>query len=291
MKDDHIPLSSCPVCRSNQSSLYLAYDSINLRQCADCKLVWWTTPPERQAIKLYFQNEYITDEQRLTVKFIDYRADAIAMIATKIAQAVNAHSSRLLDVGTASGSFLEAIHSHGFQDISGVEPSSFAAESVRERLGFKVHAGFIEDQHFEDESFNLVTCLDTLCLVSEPQVDVSEFARILAPGGRCFIELPGFNYRMLKGTGFIGRLLYGKKPGIQLGVHTLYFRRQSLTRLFEQHGLKLHQTTPIPGPIYGAPLSSAIKRLLFSLIGKGYTLSRGHLNLAPKILYEFRKPL
>ena len=282
-------LNCCPVCDSSQSKIYLTHDSLTLRQCFDCELVWWTTPPTREDIKAYFRDEYITDESRLNTKFIDYRAQAIEKIATRVIQVANPTATRLLDVGTASGSFLAAIYNKGVSDVTGVEPSSFAAESVRQRLGFPVHSGFIEDQQLATASFDIVTCLDTLCLVTEPHVDVGEMARVLKPGGSCFIELPGYAYRMAKGNGILGRLLYGKKLGIQLGVHTLYFRRKSLQTLFNQHGLTLQGTMPVPGPFYGTASSKLLKRAGFSMLETLYTLTAGRLEIAPKILYEFRK--
>lgn len=280
---------NCPVCNSGESSPFLEHDDISLKRCNSCQVVWWECPPSRASIKQYFQDEYITNENRLTEKFIDYRAQALSLIASHVKKQVGKTDPALLDLGTASGSFLQQISELGITRVTGVEPSSYAAESVRRRLGVRVLDGFIEDQAFDNESFDIVTCLDTLCLVSEPHIDVAEIARVLKPDGHCFIELPGFHYRMIKGTGYIGRFLYPDKPGIQLGVHTLYFNKPSLKQLFKMHELEMAGAIPVGGPVYGSSVTRLIKRCGFAVLAGAYRLLGGKLEVAPKVLYEFRK--
>lgn len=289
MTTDNQTLTDCPVCCSHASERYFERHHVTLERCLDCQVVWWNAPPSRATTKAYFQNEYITDEERLTEKFIDYRSDALNKIAQHVKQSAGSPLVRLLDIGTASGSFLNIIKTLGVTDVMGVEPSTYAAQSVRDRLGLTVYSGFIEDQTFENESFDIVTCLDTLCLVSEPHTDVTEMSRVLKPGGHCFIELPGFTYRMLKGKGPLGQLIYGDKTGIQLGVHTLYFQRKSLARLFEQHGFSLVKSLPIGGPIYGSGVRQFIKHRFFAALGLAYHAVGGSVEISPKVLYHFRK--
>ena len=282
-------IENCPVCNSSQSSSFLEHSDIALVRCESCRLVWWKSSPSRVSIKQYFQDEYITNENRLTEKFIDYRAQALSRIAFHVKRQVDKTDPELLDLGTASGSFLQHLSKHGITSVTGVEPSSYAAESVRRRLGVPVLDGFIEDQSLNNDSFDVVTCLDTLCLVAEPHIDVAEISRVLKPNGHCFIELPGFHYRMIKGTGLIGRFLYPDKPGIQLGVHTLYFSKQSLKQLFEMHDLTMVGAIPIGGPLYGSSITRWIKRCGFAALAGAYRLLGGKLEIAPKVLYEFRK--
>ena len=281
----------CPVCRAARSRPYLEAGEHRLLLCADCALVWWPDAPSRADSKAWFEHEFVNDEAFLVEKYIDYRAPAIAAIAARVRAALApAGDVRLLDVGTASGSFVEAMAADPRVRAEGLEPSAFAARATAERLGVPIRTGFIEDQRFEDGAFDVVTCLDTLCLVSDPHVDVGEFARALAPGGSCFVELPGFGYRFAKGSGIVGRALYGRRLGLQLGLHTLYFRRRSLAWLFAMHGLALREVHPIDGPLYGTGARRLASRVGFGALKALFGASGGRLDVAPKVLYRFEKP-
>jgi len=281
---------NCPVCHNDRSKVHLEAAGHVLLQCASCDLVWLRNAPTRAQSKAWFEHEFVNDNAFLVEKYIDYRLRAIQRIAAVVsASIVGAGPQRLLDVGTASGSFVEVMGRVPGVAVEGLEPSLFAADATSKRLGVRVHTGFIEDQSFPEGSFDIVTCLDTLCLVSDPHVDVAGFARLLKPGGRCFIELPGFHYRFIKGSGWVGRALYGGKLGLQLGLHTLYFRRGNLVRLFEGHGLRIRSATPIEGPMYGSRFKQGAQRIGFALLDKLYRASARQLELAPKILYEFEK--
>jgi len=96
---------------------------------------------------------------------------------------------RILDVGCATGLFLNAMSNHGWQ-VTGVELSPYAAAYAQRVFKLKVIVGALEAARFPDTYFDAVTLWDTLEHVIDPKGTLSEIYRILQPGGMLALSLP-----------------------------------------------------------------------------------------------------
>lgn len=135
-------------------------------------------------------------------------------------------SGRLLDVGCSFGGFLEAASM--FFDPYGIEPSSYAAEHARRKLGDHVHAGTLEDHPFPDGFFSVITMIEVLEHIADPKRAVQACHSLLAPGGLLLVQtadMDGLQARLLK-----DRYAYFM-PG-----HLSYFTKQNLTGLLSGAG-------------------------------------------------------
>lgn len=96
-----------------------------------------------------------------------------------------------LDIGCARGYLVEAFRSLGVNGV-GVDISQEAiltsAVSVQSYL-FKVDVTK-EELPFSAQSFDLVTCLETLEHLPTAEFTLAQIWRILKPGGHCFITIP-----------------------------------------------------------------------------------------------------
>jgi SAM-dependent methyltransferase len=196
---------------------------------------------------------------------------------------------RLLDVGAASGAFLKLFRDDPAWQAEGVEPSLFAVQYARERLGLVVHTGFLREQHFPDEAFDVLTSLDAFMLHPEPNEDLGEMARILAPGGYLAIEIPGLWFRLHKNKGLLCRLLYGVPVRLNSREHMYFYSRKTLARLCARHGLDLVASYPEQSPVHGPRLLRAFTSAYYLISSALYRLSGAALNAAPKELIVFRK--
>lgn len=106
----------------------------------------------------------------------------------------------VMDVGCGSGWFLERVVERYARD--GYAPHAVGLEASRMQAAFTarrfakrealstVVLGNAERLPFADESFDLVTCSETLEQVETPARAVQEMARVLKPGGRLLLSAP-----------------------------------------------------------------------------------------------------
>ena len=104
--------------------------------------------------------------------------------------------SRLLDVGSAYGWFLEEAALLGI-DASGAEPDE-AVAAVPVARGLQVHVGYFPEAVPDAERFDTVTFNDVLEHIPDVRGALAAVHRMLAPGGRLVINIPnakGLAYR------------------------------------------------------------------------------------------------
>lgn len=136
--------------------------------------------------------------------------------------------ARVLDVGTAGGAFLEAATAFGY-DAEGLEPSQYLVEQGRKR-GLKISAGTIEDNHFEPNSFDLVTLWDVLEHVANPRGALERLAPLLKPDGILLINFPDIGTWQAR--------LAGRRFWWILSVHLHHFTRATLAQMCARTGFE-----------------------------------------------------
>ena len=98
---------------------------------------------------------------------------------------------KVLDVGCGGGYTCEFLAQRGAR-VTGMDPSAACievAKSHAEEMGLTIdyHVGLGETLPFEDDSFDVVVCVDVLEHVQSVAATVTEISRIMQPGGLfCF---------------------------------------------------------------------------------------------------------
>ncbi|MBE20654.1 MAG: hypothetical protein CL481_00450 [Acidobacteria bacterium] len=152
---------------------------------------------------------------------------------------VEAHAGprgRILDVGTAGGSFLHVAQHRGWQ-VAGCEPSRWLCTWAQEHYGLRISPGTVFDMK-EDEngSFDVVTLWDVLEHVPDPKGLLVECRRLLKPGGLLVVNYPDIG-------SWIARVM-GRKWVFLLSVHLYYFTSATIQRLLHQAGFGLIHRGP-----------------------------------------------
>lgn len=104
-----------------------------------------------------------------------------------VAPYLSSSEARILDVGSLDGGLLKEFRSHGYSELTGVDPS---LENCRRAAldGIDVYQGTVSAIPSPDSSFDMVLCVHILEHVAElKKLDVF---RVLAPGGYLYIEVP-----------------------------------------------------------------------------------------------------
>lgn len=168
--------------------------------------------------------------------------------------------STVLDIGSGAGTQLEQLAALGHK-VKGVEPDAAQVAACRAR-GLDVVQGFAEHLGEPDASYDGVVCKVVIPYTLEDQT-IAEIARVLRPGGTCYLVSHGAGYflrYLLQGTGWKFRV-YGLRsllntwwwaltgtrlPGFM--GDTLYQSRRRLARYYSSEGLL--QVSDAPSRVY-----------------------------------------
>jgi ubiquinone/menaquinone biosynthesis C-methylase UbiE len=106
----------------------------------------------------------------------------------------------VVDAGCACGSILQGFKSTGiFNRVLGIDLSDYMVELGRHHFGFnqdEILSGSIENIPVSDNTVSLLHSAQVLEHVPDEKIDriLSEFSRILRPGGRAFLCLDAVRY-------------------------------------------------------------------------------------------------
>ena len=143
--------------------------------------------------------------------------------------------SRILDVGCAEGAFPKAAKDLGFNPV-GIEPSRWMCEFAKKEYQLDVRQGTLEEQHFADEKFDMVTLWDVLEHVAEPAVTLKLVHKLLSSEGTLVLTYPDI-------SGWPARLMGSRWPFL-LSVHLTYYTPETITRQLAETGFVVHSIVP-----------------------------------------------
>jgi SAM-dependent methyltransferase len=156
-----------------------------------------------------------------------------------------AATGRLLEIGTASGYFLDEARAAGFA-VQGVEPGAAMASRARERFGLDVKTGIVEHVDLPENGFDAVCAWHVVEHLAEPEQALERIKRALRPGGHLLVEVPNIESVIAR--------RWGKKwVNLDLGHHVGHYRRSSLRALLSRTGFELLAMDTLPSLAYVRP--------------------------------------
>ncbi len=167
--------------------------------------------------------------------YVDYDKDKQAMAYTfefyldKIKE-FSTHSGNLLDVGTATGYFLEIAKKRNW-NVAGVEISHFAAEKARAK-GLEVTIGTLGDLSVQNEYFNVITFWDVLEHFPDPKSQLLLAHNIIKKGGIVAVNTPDAGSFFAKILGKHWHLLVPPE-------HLVIFNQKNLSLLLKSCGFDI----------------------------------------------------
>ena len=132
--------------------------------------------------------------------------------------------SRILDLGSGSGTNLNLLRSMNFKNIQGLDISPTAVELCRQRGFEKVSLGSICETGLPSSHFDLVLATDVLEHVDDDRAALQEIRRLLKKGRSAFLAVPSFP------------ALWGLQD--QVSFHRRRYRRGELVNKVVESGLK-----------------------------------------------------
>ena len=108
----------------------------------------------------------------------------VQMIAARIRR-----DARIIDIACGSGSILRSLRQLGYNDLHGLENSTYAFERLASE-GFDMHRGALSSLPFADASYDVVIASEILEHVIRRSRFMQEIRRVLATAGVAFIFVP-----------------------------------------------------------------------------------------------------
>jgi SAM-dependent methyltransferase len=136
----------------------------------------------------------------------------------------------LLDVGCWVGFLLAEARDRGWRECVGIEPSTFASEYARERLGLDVRTEELFTAELPVGHFDAVVMGDVLEHLTRANDALARVAELLRPGGLLTLELPDAGSR-------VARIL-GPRWWSVIPTHIHYFTRSSAATMLRRHGFE-----------------------------------------------------
>lgn len=178
---------TCWLCEGT-ARIETRYSSVPLARCASCGFLFNPTVSSAQAHEIY-DDTYFAEYPGGK----DYESDPRqrAFEANLRVEWLLKYSSggRLLEVGAANGSFLEAAAAKGF-DVFGVEPAPDIARHAAERTGLQIVPGFIETVELPDEPFDVICAWEVLEHLTQPIEALRRLRAHAADDAVLLLEIP-----------------------------------------------------------------------------------------------------
>jgi len=133
----------------------------------------------------------------------------------------------LLDLGCWVGFLLSEAGERGW-DAIGVEPSSFASEYARGRLGLDVRTGDLFETDLPEHHFDAIVMGDVIEHLPRPVEALERMASLLRPGGIAWMALPDAGSVVARG-------LRARWWSV-IPTHVQFFTRRSMRTLLERQG-------------------------------------------------------
>ncbi|MCC6906231.1 MAG: class I SAM-dependent methyltransferase [Anaerolineae bacterium] len=192
-------ITTCAFCGSDKATvLYRGTDMLfpyythehAVQQCDECGL-WYLNPrpdTEEEILKMYppEYDSYVDTGKGwfLAVRRQVWKPELRRHIA------LAGRDGHILEVGCATGEYLNELRLRGCRNLVGVEYNPEAVRLANERYHLDVIQGDILGGHFADQQFDLVIMRYVLEHVPNPMETLREAARILKPGGAFIFSIP-----------------------------------------------------------------------------------------------------
>ena len=251
-RESNAESSSCPVCcgvnvSPDQELIDDRYghpEMFELVRCSDCgHLMTRPSLAESDLAHLYgtyYPRKNITSEQVTTeaakVRRAFSRARRWWMGVDNQGQYSALPGEKMLDVGCGSGLSLLEAQAIGV-DTWGIEADP-NAQRFADQLGLRIHQGGLQDEPFEDVSFDIVVLNQVIEHIPEPDKALQIIQHRLAAGGRVILVFPNVNSLWCKLSG--SRWINWHVP-----YHLHHFTLKTFTRMADRCGFHVVRSRSI----------------------------------------------
>jgi 2-polyprenyl-3-methyl-5-hydroxy-6-metoxy-1,4-benzoquinol methylase len=252
---------------TGKDRLGVTAEPFSIVQCQRCGLLFLNPRPTQEEMGRYYpysqyKDEFtpaIEDEPSVVSRLNRlYHMERICRTVERVQR-----EGQLLDVGCATGNFLERMRRRGNWRVCGVEVNEEAARYARDRFGLDVFSGELGAAGYAEHSFDVVTLWNVLEHLHSPVETLREIGQLLKEDGVLILSVP--NADSLDARTFGDRWI-----GLDPPRHLYDLSSKTLEQLLSKAGLQAIETRFITGSYHSftASLRLAVSRSALPGTGK-----------------------
>ena len=244
-----LTINVCPVCGCTHlervmtcTDSYASGERFDLYRCTECGFVFTQDAPVEAEIGRYYETpDYIShsDTRKGAMNAIYHRVRQY-MLGSKarlVMRYARCRGGRLLDIGTGTGYFAQAMDGRGWK-VEAVEKNPQARAFAKEHFGLDVKPESALDE-FAPGSFDAITLwhvMEHLEHLNETWVRLGE---LLAPNGALIVAVPNCSSADARKYG-------ADWAAYDVPRHLWHFTPATIRRLAEKHGFVMAGCHPMP---------------------------------------------
>jgi len=242
-RDASVVLKPCAICGEKRGRRLYMQAHFPVIRCARCSLIYADEHFEDEQLREfysgdYYERAYVCHPPEIDKKIADDYVRAFSRVEKKQG------GGRLLDFGSARGTFLAELRERGHGDRWHLQGLDINPDEVGmgRASGLDLICGTIDSAGLASESFDVVTAFSVLEHLQEPLAELSKIRRILKPGGHLVAIIPAGNCLIVRLAVLAGRLLGDRVRGFTDNVfheeHLYYFTPRTIRRALSQAGFE-----------------------------------------------------
>ena len=292
-------LKECPVCSSDNILNHkvvkdhsISQESFVIMKCANCNFQFTNPRPDQDNIgKFYESDDYISHTNKgnnpinIIYKLVrNYSTQNKIKLIKKISKKDKA---KILDYGTGTGFFLNAIKEKGWKTV-GVEPDQKARENAEKLLGQKIYAD-LKEIGLLDNKYDVITLWHVLEHIHDLNQVFSTLKGLLKEKGKIIIAVPNIDS--------LDNKIYKEDwAAYDVPRHLYHFNKETLSTFTLKHGMKVKNIYPMKFDSYYISMLSEkyqkgngniVKSIINGYKSNSYA-SKNHNNYS-SLIFEIKK--
>jgi 2-polyprenyl-3-methyl-5-hydroxy-6-metoxy-1,4-benzoquinol methylase len=226
-------VNDCPICTSSREAAVAAAISLgddsafDLVECRSCGTYFCDPPPTSAQLQRFYSAAYYDfDPHKERGKGMAFARRLTGFRRT----------GRFLDVGCATGFFIDGIRKNSDWTVSGIDFGESAVRYARDRLGLDVRSGELAESGFPDRSFDYIHVNNVLEHVRDPNLLLGTCRRLLKEDGRLHLSVPNGANDVLTLIAFSWE---EGRPAFSHKGHIYFFPARALRRMIALAGFAI----------------------------------------------------
>ncbi|UCB57013.1 MAG: class I SAM-dependent methyltransferase [Candidatus Omnitrophota bacterium] len=236
---------NCPLCNENKyRKIATEWGILGIVKCKSCGLIY-VNPRLKEPEKMYWgsKDKYLEEAKLIFEGKQKSHRDVNYLTDLKKIEKIKP-TGNFLDIGTNMGMFLRNARKRGWR-LFGIEPSPALSEIAREKFGLDIYTGFLHENKFPDNFFDVVTMTDVFEHIAEPQEMLKDVHRIIKQDGLMFIKVPHANFNLLKYSLYkkiLHRFSFSQdifRDIFDSREHIVHYTKETIIKMLDKGGFKV----------------------------------------------------